>query len=427
MHSKLRGTAILAAVFSASLLAASAAVAVESDEVPASFVATKKPHTTRGASRSDGGGTNGRYSNNTLGVDSIPNFTGYFYEPGVTGQGYVQFTWPYTMVGKAPSPSNDSTTVIGAPIVPVIIDLRNSDGTPRYYPGPNGPVRMILDPTANINTVLNSPSFSPASYGGKPAQFTDALFKAQFKGLASSEWHTVLNASVKPARTMVLIRGSYRFAVDAMGHLRYVLVDYGTFGNSLFPPGLGDTTTVLGQAETAGDVTTTDIATFLFQDTYLYFNGDPTQCCVLGYHSYDLEQGDASNNWRERRFVLNYSSFVSPGIFSGLQDITVLTHELAETFDDPFVGNSTPIWLAPNGNCQNNLETGDVIEGLPNSVLAVKSKGYTYHVQNEALLEWFAGATPQPSLNAAYSWPDPTVLPAPAQLVQLDCATPFVY
>jgi hypothetical protein len=429
MNSKLRGAATLAAVFSASLLAASAALAVESDEVPASFMANVKPHTTRGASRSDGTGTGtgSRFSNNTLGVDSVQNFSGYFYEPGAT-LNFVQFTWPYTMVGRAPSRDGDSTTVIDAPIVPVIIDLRNSDGSPRYYPGPKGPVRMILDPTANVGTVLNSPSFTPASYGDKPAQFTDGLFRAQFKGLASGEWHTLLNPSVKTTRTMVLIRGTYRFSVDATGHLRYVLVDAGTFANNLFPPGLGDTTTVMGQAETAGEVTQKGISTFLFQDTYLYNNGDPNQCCILGYHSYDLEPGDASNGWRERRYVMNYSSYISPGIFGGgLQDVTAISHELSETFDDPFVGNATPIWLAPNGNCQNDLETGDVIEGLPNAIFTVKSKGFSYHLQNEALLEWFAGASAAPKLNGAYSWPDSTVLPAPAQLVYPDCATPFVF
>jgi hypothetical protein len=29
------------------------------------------------------------------------------------------------------------------------------------------------------------------------------------------------------------------------------------------------------------------------------------------------------------------------------------------------VHNLTPFWLAPNGNCDTTLETGDVIEGLP--------------------------------------------------------------
>lgn len=58
------------------------------------------------------------------------------------------------------------------------------------------------------------------------------------------------------------------------------------------------------------------------------------------------------------------------------------------------IGNQTPIWLAPNGNCQNNLEVGDVIENLPNGVYPVTLHGFTYHPQNVALLQWFAEDIP---------------------------------
>src|ERR1700746_2825079 len=78
------------------------------------------------------------------------------------------------------------------------------------------------------------------------------------------------------------------------------------------------------------------------------------QCCVLGFHSYDFEPGVPSNGNLERRYVLNYSSWISPGLFGGgFQDVTALSHELSETFNDPFVAsdgihNVTPWWLSPN-------------------------------------------------------------------------------
>jgi hypothetical protein len=168
----------------------------------------------------------------------------------------------------------------------------------------------------------------------------------------------------------------------------------------------------LRAAEHAGDITTKDISTFLFPNAYLYVNGDPTQCCILGFHSYDLEPGGTSNGFREGRYVMNYSSWISPGFFGpGFTDITALSHELAETFSDPFVNNATPWWLAPNGNCQNNLETGDVIEGLPNAVFPITLNGFTWSPQNEALLEWFANQTPSSDIHRAYSYPDTSVLP----------------
>lgn len=55
---------------------------------------------------------------------------------------------------------------------------------------------------------------------------------------------------------------------------------------------------------------------------------------------------------------------------------------MAETFNDPFVNNAVPWWLSPNGNCQNNLETGDVIEGLPNAQFPIVLNGSTWHPQN---------------------------------------------
>src|SRR5439155_1588453 len=99
------------------------------------------------------------------------------------------------------------------------------------------------------------------------------------------------------------------------------------------------------------------------------------QRCVLGFHTYDFEPGDASNGFRERRYVLNYSSWISPGLFGpGFEDITALSHEVTESLNDPFVGSDgvhgiTPWWLSQNGNCQNDLEVGDVIEGLPDATI----------------------------------------------------------
>ena len=88
---------------------------------------------------------------------------------------------------------------------------------------------------------------------------------------------------------------------------------------------------------------------------------------------------------------MNYSSWVTPGLFgASFADITPLSHELSEIFNDPFVNNATPWWKSPNGNCQNNLEDGDAVEGLPNATYPISLNGATWHPQNEALLQWFA-------------------------------------
>ena len=198
--------------------------------------------------------------------------------------------------------------------------------------------------------------------------------------------------------------------------------DENAFVGALFPPTPTDTTTVMGAAEHAGNITTRDLSTFLFADTYLYANGDPTQCCILGFHSYDTEPGSAANGWREKRYVMDYSSWITPGLFGpAFRDVTALSHEIAEAYNDPFVNNATPWWLSPNGNCQNNLEDGDVVEGLPNASFPISLNGSVWHPQNEALLQFFAGISPSNAIHHAYSYPDTTVLTAPSASPGVNC------
>jgi hypothetical protein len=412
----------------AALMLAAPVLALDDDQLPDDY----QLHVRRsGLGASDGSGsTLGRQANGSvLGVDSLVNFSSYFYFPGAVPTAFgdfAQFTWQYTMVGRAPfgSDSSDHTTVINAPIVPVAIDLRNADGSPRFCPT-DPTKRLYRSAVPHVQPLLNSPIFQNARYGSseRPTQYTDAVHRAQFFHQSDDDWHTLLRPSVKKERVMKLIRGTYQFSIDANCNLRYVLVDANVFGSLLFPATPSDTTSIIGGAEHDGDITTKDMSTFLFPDTYLF---DSAGCCILGYHSYDLEPGDASNGWKERRYVMNYSSWISPGLFgASFVDITAASHELMETFSDPFVNNATPIWVAPNGLCQNNLESGDVIEGLDNATFPITMNGMTYHPQNEALLQWFAGQSPSSAYKHAYSYPDTTVLTSPAVSYFSDCKTPF--
>jgi hypothetical protein len=93
-----------------------------------------------------------------------------------------------------------------------------------------------------------------------------------------------------------------------------------------------------------------------------------------------------------------------------------MSHEFSESFNDPFVNNWTPWWLSVDPSsgaslCQDNLETGDVIEFY--SALATYSIAHhnrTYHPQNEALFPWFAALSPSTARGGAYSFPDETTL-----------------
>ena len=375
-----------------------------------------------------------------LGVDTITNFTGHFEAQGVFYDGSPHQMWEYSMVGN--SPDQGGTTIMNAPVVPVSLDLRNFDGSPRYVQVVNGSVvtcsnppapgcqRLFYDVTPFIQPFMNGPVFGFANYSSspQPTQVTDAIQRAEFGAQARADWHTLLNPSVKPTEVMTLIRGNYRFALNADGSCcLYVLVLDSTFSNELFPPSTPDNSTIIGAAEVSGAITTKDISTFLFPNTYLYV-GTPANCCVLGYHSFDFEYGVPSNGNQLRFYIMNYSSWITPGLFgNSFLDITAHSHEIAETFNDPFVGfdgihNITPFWLNPAGQCQDIMEVGDVIEDLPNPTYPVTLNGYTYHPQTEALLPWFEFQKNSIAIDNAYSYPDETRLTSLSAPQPLNCA-----
>jgi hypothetical protein len=349
-------------------------------------------------------------------VDSLPNFNGHFFAPGFDFFGNPNTHWYYNIVGNPPQ--MHGTTTINAPVIPVSLDLRDKNGNPRFVNGHP----LTSDVTQFIQPTLNSPVFSNASYTSSPVptQISDAIQRAEFFKQAKDDWHTLLGPALKAGRTMTINQSAdptnpnYQFLLNGDGTCcLFVLVDAGVFEDALF--------NIIVDAIVAGDITTQDMSTFLFPNTYLF---DGNQCCVLGFHSYVF---DDSNPKAEARWVFNYSSWITAGLFNGgFADVTATSHEIAETYNDPFVASDgvhdvTPWWLAPNGNCQDDLETGDVIEGLPNGVFPITVNNFTYHPQNEALLQWFEFMVPSDALDGAYSYPNESVLTGPSTLQKPFC------
>lgn len=378
-------------------------------------------------------------------IDSVVNFNGQYFTAGQDSNGNPQKHWYFNTLGNPPQ--QGGTTTINAPIVPVSLDLRNADGSPRFVKVVGGNVitcanppdpschPLFFDATPFITPILESPVFSNANYTSSPVptQFADAVARAEYQK-AKPDWHTLLAPSVKTTRTMVLLRGTYQFTLNPDGTCCFfVLLNVNAFENaffpstSTFPP---DSSTPIGAAENSGDITTKDLSTFFFPPAYLFI---PTPkgnlCCIGGFHTFDFEGGDASNGNVPRLFVLNYSTWDQP-IFQDptTLDVTGLSHEVSETYNDPFVvadgvHNLTPWWLSPNGNCQNDLEVGDVIEGLPRQAFPITMpNGVTYHPQNEALLQWFEFESPSSAINGAYSYPDITTLTALSAPQKAGCA-----
>jgi hypothetical protein len=120
---------------------------------------------------------------------------------------------------------------------------------------------------------------------------------------------------------------------------------------------------------------------------------------ALGYHSVSV-----TNN------VYGTGAFSDQNIFGppneAFDDVVTMSHEVGETINDPFGDNPTPDWqssYAPQYGCQNILEIGDPLAGLPEGPIKVSGNSHDYYVQDVAFVPWFAKAGTSTSVNGWFS------------------------
>ncbi len=106
--------------------------------------------------------------------------------------------------------------------------------------------------------------------------------------------------------------------------------------------------------------------------------------------------------------TLIYTGYFTPNVLVGpsRSDAYVLSHEVAEWLNDPYVTNAVPAWRDPaSGACFNDLlEVADPVEFLANPSFTVRTSGRTYHVTDVAGISWFAHDVPSRELGGAYSY-----------------------
>jgi hypothetical protein len=345
-----------------------------------------------------------------FGVNTLPNWNDHYFADGFDKNGNPNREWFTNTVGNPPQLGG--TTRINAPTVPVIMDLRNEDGTPRFVNGQP----LVSSPDAFIAPILNSPvfAFSNWSSSSVPTQLIDAIQRASYFSRAKDDWHTLLVPSVKTARKMVLNKGTYFFALNDDGSCCLaIFVDTQTAFNAIFAVDSTDPlTTIMGAAAAAGDI-------------FLFDFGPNDAPLVPGFHNFDFQEPN-------KLYAMAFVSWVTPGLllppFDFVQDITGLSHELAEILNDPFgpatIHNITPWWLTQievGPQCADLLEVGDPLQFLPNSDYPITMNGMTYHPQNVALVPWFKRESPSSALHNAYSYPDETVLTQLSPLEGANC------
>lgn len=328
-------------------------------------------------------------------IVSVPSFTGSFsYE----GQSY-----PYTMVGA--QPGTGRTTTVPTQYVPLSFYFDE-------FVDQNGN-NITIDATTITGEIRRSPLFENASYATGETQFVDAQMRAEFHPLlkgAGADFHVLLSRpeTLIPV-TIEVPPGSAEMFQLADGAY-FAVIDYSFLLSQL---------NTLAQTEPIG---VDSIPIFLTRNAvYSTFSeGQPVDCCIGGLHTaFETNQAGNRTFVQTLVFATSLDADVADGIFGDpavFADINALSHEMAETLNDPFVNNTTPSYQvpgAPEGTCQNVLEVADVVENLAPDYTEVTLHGVTYHPQSLGLLQWFEGVAPSNAINGDYSFPDPTKLTAP--------------
>jgi hypothetical protein len=350
--------------------------------------------------------------NGTLfGLDTVPTFEGAFAATGGPDRGQV---FPYIMIGN--DPLVGGTTTIPAKITTVSLQLLNADGS----------VKKVVSYNPFESNTLDSPVFEESPFSVGRVQFTDAIQRAEFFHMMKQNWHTRLDASVVnritvtvprfvnvhlPDGTVKKVQNYYLFAAPN-GDSFVEMLDL--FFDAIF------SNAVINDINSGND--TTDAFNMqLYPNTALFSinskgNRFPGDCCVLGFHTYFLDPQAVPQS----RWITAFASWISPGLFgAGFEDVTGLSHEVAEAYNDPFVDTAVPVWQFPGvAACQGNLETGDPVEVLPVATVPItlkeNGKTFTYHPQTEALLQWFTQGPASNAIHGAFSYPDEKALPKSA-------------
>jgi hypothetical protein len=345
-------------------------------------------------------------------ADTIPYFNSWF----ITGS--RNSIYPYSMVGH--SPSNGGTTGVNNEVLTLGLLLCGpGQGYTCNFPGnPVNPGLFYFDPGFTLNDpqgtdeqlVVQSPLYdATTTYPGPPAdtgQIVDTAQRTEFSSERTADWHTPLNTpAVNPA-------GAY------YGVLSYDNGDWTYFCGTLvcpFPAANINTLSLYFGELLAVQNPPNSTFPIILTDYITAYDPSNFSCCVLGFHT---DQAGVNPPGPTAILVWTWGTFIPHAGSNGLgnpfgafgNDVMVLTHEISETYNDPFVNTNVAPWVDGSVSfAQGNLETGDTIEAMApadviyNTPLTTTGGPYTYTLQNVALLQWF---TRDPFNSGPYSWPN---------------------
>jgi hypothetical protein len=307
----------------------------------------------------------GNFSDSALATSNLKHWSSSFTSEGKT--------WKYSMVGTNPT-KGSATTTIPVTIVPLLLKFSNGksfDGTPQ------------------VSSTTSSPLFQNAQFISGKTQYGDAIQRAEFWNSVSTKspnYH-VLVGSPTIATTVTLNIPSVdgKTVVDASSGKTIGLLNINWFDPQL--------QTLLRSLKFTPNM----LPIFLSHDVYLT-QGAPilSNCCIGGYHNAVTDTAGLQ--------TYIWSTEADPKVEGGFgEDVSALSHELLEWFNDPFTNNTVPNWIspiAPQYGCNNLLEVGDPLVGVVFTVSGFSSD----HLQDIALFSWFARKSVSISINGLYTY-----------------------
>jgi hypothetical protein len=339
-------------------------------------------------------------------------------------------TYGYNMVGADPNNCSgaDCDVTVTVDIIPlnVIVDGESFNGSDVADATLASPLFALNDygstPFATVPGAFPDEPFFIRGPGGvlsqndagNQLQLQDATMRAQFNKTGSSSYHLRLNPVVHDAITIVVPTGRGLVAQSPNGDHGAVIDDQWWL------------TRIKNLNGSLGYVDPTHLPLYLTHDVLLPFDHS-LNTFTVGFHGADSSQ-HGNGNQSVQTFA--WASYLSPGGFDrpnggtgwAFTDIHILTHEIAEWANDPFITNFVEPWLtatAPSYGCQNLLETGDPVVAIgfamgtniyfqgPNPDGTQSADGY-YHPEDEAFLPWFMRLAPN-NISEPTQSPSPNV------------------
>jgi hypothetical protein len=308
---------------------------------------------------------------------AVPRLAVPYFASSIVARGKL---YKFTMVGTNPFLRNAKKVTIPVQIIPVRVDF--PDGT---VLDPSAPSSGCAGTGTPLGLTLQSPLFQDSDYGDGGRQFVEEIRRLEFWSYVGpgriNPGYSVRLAVSSPASVHFTLPPGYQTRSAPCGRLGFIDSEsLGTVLRQLIP--------LLRQA----GVNPKTFPIFLFQNVITDF-GDGN--LAAGFHSWINSSG--VQTFGVGMYDTSQSSPAS-------KDVAVLSHEIAEWYDDPLVTNTTPPWghIGQVDGCQANLEVADPLTGSPLFEVEMPN-GFTYHLQETAFFSWFYNQKPSLGINGSYS------------------------